>query len=75
MANNNEPIKPGWKTTEFWLTLVTAFSGLAVLFGYVTPEEGSAITGGIMQVIGGVVSVATVFGYTLSRGKVKQNSG
>lgn len=68
-------VKPGWKSTEFWLTLTAAIAGLGVLFGFVSPAESGEIVGGITQIVGGVMSILPVGAYAMSRGKSKQSPG
>lgn len=66
-------IKGGWRTTEFWTSVITALLGLGVLFGFFTVEETGQITGGLNQVVGGVMTIAPVIAYAWSRGKAKSN--
>ena len=60
------PVKPGYKTTEFWLTAGATFVGLAIASG-VIPE-----TGIWPKVVGLVVAAFTAMGYTVSRGMAKR---
>ena len=66
--------KPGYKTTEFWLSLVGALTGIAVLLGYLTPEESDTLNSNITSVIGGVLTVISTVGYALARAKTKTGS-
>lgn len=66
-----EQVKPGWKTTEFWVS-ITAAAGILVLLGYITPEKSSALTEASSQIIGSIMTAVPVTGYALSRGRVKQ---
>ena len=67
MAAKNE-IKPGWKTTEFWITAVVA--GLSLLWGAgLVDPTGSA---GADKIFGFVVSSLSALGYTVSRGLAKK---
>ena len=59
------PVKPGYKTTEFWLTLGATFVGLAIASGIV-PD-----TGMWPKIVALVVSVFAAMGYTVSRTNVK----
>ena len=60
--------KPGWKTTEFWITVCVA--GASLLWGAdVLDPEGTA---GADKIFGFVVSSLTALGYTVSRGLAKQ---
>lgn len=75
----NEP-KPGIKTTEFWMTLLTIFSGavVTVLTVALSPEQAETVGGYAEQVgdwgkwigviVGGVVAAA----YSISRGLAKR---
>jgi hypothetical protein len=51
--------KPGYKTTEFWLTLVVALAGIAM---NLLPETSPA-----SHYVGGVMTVLSAFGYTHAR--------
>jgi hypothetical protein len=65
---NTTPVatKPGYKTTEFWLTAGATFVGLAIASGIV-PE-----TGVWPKIVGLVVAAFTSMGYTVSRGIAKK---
>ena len=43
--------KPGYKTTEFWVTIIVQILGIATLMGYVTPEQQSALDGFRQQLV------------------------
>lgn len=64
-SGSAEPTKPGWKTTEFWLTLASTAVALATGSG--------AVMGG--TVLGKVIEIATtvlgLLGYVTSRGIAK----
>jgi len=66
-------IKSGWKTTEFWTSITTAVAGLAVMLGFITPQESGQILGGLTQAIGGVMTVVPIVAYAWSRGKAKSD--
>jgi len=68
----SDAVKPGWKTTEFWLSLATSLSGLAALLGFISPTEAGTMIAGITQAVGGIIAAATVMSYSLSRGRSKQ---
>lgn len=75
-------MKPGWQTSEFWLTLGTGISAVIVAvlvaFGYATEDTaaniGEAITQGAVAVGMIVGAVVTVVKYINSRTEVKKNS-
>jgi hypothetical protein len=56
---------PGYKTTEFWLSLIAVIAGFIAASGAL-PQGGLAA-----QIVGGVVSVLGLLGYTASRAQVK----
>tara|TARA_B100000700_G_scaffold264056_1_gene301616 strand:+ start:173 stop:388 length:216 start_codon:yes stop_codon:yes gene_type:complete len=69
MANTskNNEMKPGWKTTEFWLTSIVALA--SILWGAdVLDPEG---VGTANKVFGFVVAALGAVGYTVSRGLAK----
>ena len=59
------PVKPGYKTTEFWLTAGATVVGLVIASGLV-PD-----TGMWPKVVALVVSAFAAMGYTVSRTVVK----
>lgn len=64
-------MKPGIRTTEFWISTTVAFVGFLATTGLFTPVQADALTAAIPQ-LGGLISmVAAAFGYSLSRGKAK----
>lgn len=60
-------MKPGFRTTEFWLTLAAMVVGSIYASGAV--ESDSAL-----RILGLVSSVLGALGYTVSRGMVKQTN-
>lgn len=66
--SSKKPTKPGWKSTEFWLSLVAVICG-AIVAGDVVSETST-----VGKAIGAVVSVLGALGYTASRTAVKVNT-
>lgn len=64
--NNN--VKPGWKSTEFWLTVCVAGASLLWGAGIVDPEGASNAD----KIFGFICSAATALGYSISRGLAKK---
>ena len=58
---------PGWKTTEFWLSLLAAVIGLVSMSGAIPAGTG------LEQVVGQVITILAALGYTVSRTVVKVN--
>ncbi len=72
-------VKPGYQTTEFWMTFVGLLVPFFVLFGVLTPEEGEALiltTVDAITAIGALlVSAAPILAYIKSRAQVKSANG
>jgi len=58
-------ISPGYKTTEFWLTVLVTVCGAIMASGAL--PEGSLVG----QIIGGVMVILGQLGYTAARAQVK----
>ena len=58
----------GIRTTEFWLSAVTALLGLLIGAGIVNPEGAGALN----QTVGIAGAALTSLGYSVSRGMAKQ---
>jgi hypothetical protein len=61
------PMKPGWKTTEFILSTLTALLGVAIAGGFLDLEGVSALD----KIAGLAAAALAAMGYSVSRGKVK----
>ena len=64
MADEQAP-KPGYKTTEFWITVVVTLAGLAMASGYI--QAGSNWD----RAIGLVMSTLAALGYSKNRTDAK----
>lgn len=64
-------IKPGYKTSEFWLTLVSILVSGAVALGLLPTGEGEQLQGGLSAIVTGVFMVIPVALYIWGRVKVK----
>lgn len=64
--------KPGHKTTEFYLTLLGALLGLCLALGWITPDQQAGILAQADRIIGGILALASILGYTLGRSSVKK---
>jgi len=77
MSDQTTPtqIKPGYKTTEFWTTLVFQGLSLAVIFGVITSTDsvglGSTLVKMIENVMALIVAGSAVMHYISSRTAVK----
>ena len=61
-------IKPGFKTSEFWVTVIVAAASLAWGAGIIDPAGSS----GADKTFGFIVSALSALGYTVSRGLAKK---
>lgn len=67
-TETNNSVKPGYKTTEFWLSTAAAVLGIVMAADII--ETGSAVS----QVVGIITTALTAMGYSVARGKTKSNS-
>lgn len=58
-------VKPGWKTTEFWLSCLAFVLGAIAASGAI-PESSQWV-----QIMGMATTVLASMGYSSSRGKAK----
>ncbi len=63
-----EPIKPGYLTTEFWMSIGVAIVGLLIGYGVLTSEEADLWLALIAAIIPAIVTV----GYSISRAIAKK---
>ena len=68
MAVNKSNIKPGWKSTEFILSAITALLGLAIAGGFVDIEGSSQVDKNAAFICSALAAV----GYSVSRATVKK---
>lgn len=75
---NGTGIKPGIKTTEFWIAILAQAVPLFVLFGWMTPTEGEAftlsLTNAIVAAVAMITALAPLIQYINGRAKVKAAS-
>lgn len=65
-------MKPGYKTTEFWLTVAAVVGGLVLASGGFEPESCAASwCSGALAIVGFVVTALGALGYTWNRSKLK----
>lgn len=62
-------MKPGFKTTEFWLSVAAAVLGAFMASGSIVPDSTTA------QVVGLASSALVALGYTGARLSLKKNDG
>ena len=64
--------KPGYKTTEFWLSTIAMVIGALMASGVMA---SLATDHWATRLVGGAVAVLAALGYNASRSKVKSNGG
>ena len=69
-------MKPGWKTSEFYVTIITALSSIAVAFGVLSQAEATELAAAVGQVVAAVIglvgAVLPVVAYVKGRSAVKE---
>lgn len=66
-------MKPGYKTTEFWLALGTQVLALLVVLGVISPEQQDALGHSWNQLVGAIVMAVNAVGYAIGRGLAKKS--
>jgi hypothetical protein len=70
-----EPMKPGWQTTEFWKALITQATNLAALGGLITTQDQAllqnSLTASVTAVFVVLSNAAIVIKYIQSRHDLK----
>lgn len=71
-------IKPGWKTTEFWLTILASGIAFLVATGVISPDNSEAITAQGTEIVNSayalIAAVLPIVGYTASRSYAKSKA-
>jgi len=65
-------MKTGYRTTEFWVTIVIQAIGILATTGVFTPDAADTLTKAITELGGLVAMVASAFGYSIARGMAKK---
>jgi hypothetical protein len=63
-------VKPGIKTTEFWMTLINTLLMVGVAFGLVNQSEAESLASLIAPLVAAIIPIVA---YISSRTKVKSN--
>ena len=71
-------MKPGYKTSEFYVTIFTALGSIAVAFGVLSQAEASELAAAVGQVAAAVIAligaVLPVVAYVKGRASVKSSA-
>jgi hypothetical protein len=66
------PIRPGWKTTEFWVAIATQIAAFLGFMGWITPDMQQEMPLFVGQIAMGVIGMAAIIMYIWSRTQVKK---
>lgn len=64
--SEEKKVKPGFKTTEFWLTAIAMIVGLVMASGAVPDDSG------LSRALGIAAAALAAMGYSVSRGQAKK---
>ena len=67
MAPTPDP-KPGWKTSEFWLSTASMALGATFASGVFEGADENSL---VMRAVGAAMTVLGALGYTVARAKAK----
>ena len=70
MPAKKEDLKPGYLTTEFWITVIVTLCSLLWGANVLDPEAAGTAN----KIFGFVVAALSGLGYTVSRGLAKKGS-
>lgn len=69
---NQQNLKPGYKTSEFWITLLTTVAGILVATGHLTPIQADEFVQAVISVVGGATTIAATVAYLYGRMELKR---
>jgi hypothetical protein len=61
-------VKPGYKTTEFWLSVVASLISILYASGVISPDGASTVE----QVVAMIAAALASLGYSVARGIAKR---
>ena len=67
-------VKDGWKTSEFWVSLITALCGVCIIFGVFNTNDINDFLQAAEKLAGSLMALISTVVYTFSRTKIKQNN-
>lgn len=65
------PQEPWYKSNTTWISIGQTMIGLSVMLGYLSPEQGTAITGNLAPVVGGITALLGAAAILTNRTEVK----
>ncbi len=67
-------MKPGWKTSEFWITMVAGIPALLVSLGVIPSSDQGMLDSAVSKVMAGLIAASAIWKYVHSRALVKRDS-
>ncbi len=67
-------MKPGYKTTEFWVTLVAQLIGVLTAMGLVSPAHSTELTNSLNTIVGSILTIVPALVYIFNRTWLKTKS-
>ena len=64
-------MKPGWKTTEFWLTALSGAPALLVAAGLIPISDQQTVSAYISKIVSGLIATVALAKYIHGRALVK----
>ena len=68
-------VKPGWRTSEFWVTIAVLAAVLAGGAGLLQPDDVEQVKTEATSVVGHVTAIIVSAAYIIGRAKVKATNG
>ncbi len=65
-------VKPGWQTTEFWISAAMALPGIAVMAGFVPASDEPNLETLLTKIIAGVIASVAAYKYVSARTTLKK---
>lgn len=69
---NTPKPKSGFLSSEFYITLGNTVAGIAVMLGYLTPQQADDFVKAIVSVLGGLMVIISTVVYIAGRIKLKE---
>lgn len=69
--NENVPVKPGWKTTEFWLAAIPSVVALLISAGWIGQQQVDSVIAHLTAIATGVCALVGTVYYMYTRVVVK----
>lgn len=64
--------KPGWQTSEFYLTLTATVVAMLTASGVIGPQDAGEISGAATKIVSGIVGAVSLIAYIASRTWIKK---